>query len=43
VESWLREAGFEVRVVDAYGPVRWPAGLVGYWARKPESDRHSGV
>jgi SAM-dependent methyltransferase len=35
VESWLRAAGFRVRVVDAYGPVRLPAGLVGYWAQKP--------
>ncbi len=34
VESWLREAGFRVRVVDGYGSVRLPAGLVGYWARK---------
>ena len=39
VESWLREAGFRVRVVDSYGPVRLPAGLIGYWARKLESDR----
>jgi SAM-dependent methyltransferase len=39
VESWLCEAGFRVRVVDGYGPVRLPAGLVGYWAHKPEPER----
>jgi SAM-dependent methyltransferase len=42
VESWLREAGFRVRVLDNYGSVRWPAGLVGYWAHKPESGSTAG-
>jgi hypothetical protein len=35
VESWLREAGFEVRVAGAYRQTRLPAGLTAYWARKP--------
>ena len=35
VESWLRGVGFEVRVARSYGQTRLPAGLTGYWARKP--------
>jgi SAM-dependent methyltransferase len=39
VQTWLEQSGFQVRVADHYGPVPLPAGLIAYWANKPESAR----
>jgi SAM-dependent methyltransferase len=35
VLSWLQEIGFEARVLDAYGPMPFGPGQVGFLARKP--------
>ncbi len=36
VVSWLQEIGFQVQTLDAYGPVPFAPGHVGFLARKPE-------
>jgi SAM-dependent methyltransferase len=36
VERWLRDIGFQTRLLAAYGAVPLPTGLVGFLARKPE-------
>ena len=35
-ELRLGDLGFEVQVLEEYGPVALPQGLVGFLARKPE-------
>jgi SAM-dependent methyltransferase len=35
VVSWLRGIGFEAQLLGAYGPVRFPPGMVGFLARRP--------
>jgi SAM-dependent methyltransferase len=39
VESWLKELGFQVRTLDAYGSEPMTPGDVGFLARKPTDDR----
>lgn len=35
VAAWLHEAGFQVEVLDGYGPMPFAPGLAGFLARKP--------
>jgi SAM-dependent methyltransferase len=36
VLSWLRDIGFQAETLDAYGPMSFPVGWVGFLARKPK-------
>ena len=38
VASWLREFGFQVESLDAYGPAKFAPGHAGFLARKPASN-----